>query len=398
MSRLVLALYFISIVVLPWTWFPPFPWLHEHAQWSDAVFAAAAISWLIERWGFRNWPRLEPFHLGLACYFLFACLSLLFASPSPASALPKLVGIGELCTLAFITSDLASRPGVSRGIGRAIAVSALVMAAAAAVGLVLFYVGIGSQLIGIYGELEPSEWYARVQAGTHNPNLLASFCIFAAAVVARRDSELPVGLRRITLAALWITVLVTFSRGILGFALAAAIRNATTPWRRRIAVSAAVVFLLLIVSATFWKPNLDPTHPFDIHVEQVASTRFQAATSSLISLATHPVFGTGLGTHPGAARGLPFDAHLTPVNIAGTLGLPALIAFAFLIAALWKRRSRPTDLAIWGGLAGLALDGLAQDVEDFRHVWVMIGLADCASQTDRSNRETAKDTSVRSLR
>lgn len=369
-------LYFTSLVLLPWTWFPPFPWLHEHAQWSDAVFAAAALAWLIERWRLGNWPRLTPAHAGLASYFLFACLSLLFASPYPANGLPKLVGIGELCTLAFITSDLARRPGVSRGIGRAIAVSALVMTAAAAVGLVLFYFGVGSQLIGIYGELEPSSWYARVQAGTHNPNLLASFCIFASAVVARRDSELPVALRRITLAALWITVLFTFSRGILGFALAAAIRNATTPWRRRIAGSAAVVFLLLIVSATFWKPNLDPTHPFDTHVEQVASTRFQAATSSLLSLAAHPIFGTGLGTHPGVARGLPFDAHLTPVNIAGTLGLPALIAFAFLIAALWMRRSRPTDLSIWGGLAGLALDGLAQDIEDFRHLWVAIGLAD----------------------
>jgi hypothetical protein len=383
----VLILYFTSLVLLPWTWFPPFPWLHEHAQWSDAVFAATAIAWLIERWHLGEWPRFQTVHAALALYFLFASLSLLSASPHPASGLPKLVGIGELCTLAFITSDLVSRPGVSRGIGRAIAVSALVMAAAAAVGLVLFYFGIGSQLIGIYGELEPSQWYARVQAGTHNPNLLASFCIFAAAVVARRDSELPVALRRITLAALWITVLVTFSRGILGFALAAAIRNATTPWRRRITVSAAVVCMLVIVSATFWKPNLDPTHPFDIHVEQVASTRFQAATSSLISLATHPMFGTGLGTHPGVARGLPFDAHLTPVNIAGTLGLPALIAFAFLIAALWMRRSRPTDLAIWGGLAGLALDGLAQDVEDFRHVWVMIGLADENSRGhDQSDR------------
>ena len=393
-----LILYFTSLVLLPWTWFPPFPWLHEHAQWSDVVCAAAAIAWLIERWQLGNWPRFEPFHIALASYFLFACLSLVFASPNPVSGLPKLVGIGELCALAFITSDLVSRPGMSRGIGRAIAVSALVMATAAAAGLALFYFGIGSQLIGIYGELEPSPWYARVQAGTHNPNLLASFCIFAAAVVARRDSQLPVGLRRVTLAALWITVLFTFSRGILGFVLAAVIRNATTPLRRRLAVSAAVVFLLLIVSATFWKPNLDPTHPFDTHIEQVASTRFQAATSSLISLTTHPMFGTGLGTHPGVARGLPFDAHLTPVNIAGTLGLPALIAFAFLIAALWMRRSRPADLAVWGGLAGLALDGLAQDIEDFRHVWVMIGLADSDSQTERSDVEPAANNSVRSLR
>jgi hypothetical protein len=27
-------------------------------------------------------------------------------------------------------------------------------------------------------------------------------------------------------------------------------------------------------------------------------------------------------------------------------------------------------------MAGLGLDGLGQDVEDFRHVWVALGLAD----------------------
>jgi hypothetical protein len=34
-------------------------------------------------------------------------------------------------------------------------------------------------------------------------------------------------------------------------------------------------------------------------------------------------------------------------------------------------------------LAGLGLDGLGQDVEDFRHVWIALGLADA----DRAPRE-----------
>jgi hypothetical protein len=93
-----------------------------------------------------------------------------------------------------------------------------------------------------------------------------------------------------------------------------------------------------------------------------------------------------LGTSPGQHRGAPFDSHLTPLNIAATLGLPALVAFSSLIALLWRRRSRPTDLAIWGGLAGLALDGLAQDIEDFRHLWVMIGLADVRPEGSVSSR------------
>ncbi len=36
---------------------------------------------------------------------------------------------------------------------------------------------------------------------------------------------------------------------------------------------------------------------------------------------------------------------------------------------------RPTSIAIWSGIAGLGIEALAQDVEDFRHLWVLIGLA-----------------------
>ena len=384
MSSLVLALYLISLFLLPWTWFPPFPWLHEHAQWSDAVFAATAVAWLVERWQLGKWPRFRSAHTGLALYLVFACLSLLLAAPSLREGVPKLLGVAELCTLAFITSDLASRPGIRPAIARTIAATSLVTFVAAIAGLVLFFTGAGSQLIGIYGELEPSPWYARIQAGTYNPNLLASFCIFASATVAHRDGELPVWLRRLTLAALWITVCLTFSRGILGFVLAAVIRAARTPRRRVAATACAAVFVVLVISLTVWRPSINPTHPLDARFESAPSARHQAASSALTTLLANPLFGSGLGTHPGQYRGAPFDSHSTLLNIAATLGLPALAAFSFLIASLWLRRKRPTDLALWGGLAGLAVDGLAQDTEDFRHVWVMIGLADADREPEES--------------
>ena len=84
-----------------------------------------------------------------------------------------------------------------------------------------------------------------------------------------------------------------------------------------------------------------------------------------------------------------FDAHLTPLNIAATLGLPALLGFLLVPIALWRARRRPTDRALWGMLAGLALDGLGQDVEDFRHVFVAFGLVDAERDEPTSHDASA---------
>ena len=45
-------------------------------------------------------------------------------------------------------------------------------------------------------------------------------------------------------------------------------------------------------------------------------------------------------------------------------------------------------------MAGLALDALAQDIEDFRHLWVLIGLtaASGVARTDAAQTPLATDT------
>jgi hypothetical protein len=379
LSRVVVALYLAALALLPWTWFPPFPWLQEHAQWSDVVFAAAAAVWAVEQWLLGRIPPLRPAHAALALYFIFASLSFLSASIDRGASAWKLLGIAELCALAFITSDIASRPGMRRAIATVVAVTSLITAAAAITGLVLFYAGSDTPLRGIYGELEPSLWYARMQAGFYNPNLLASFCIFASAIITCRTANLSTSLRRATLAALWLTVFLTFSRGILGFILAAVIRSDRTRRRRKLVYACAVVLFAVMVSMTFWKPKINPANLFDIRFETAASSRYEAFTTSLQTVTAHPLSGSGPGTQPGSYRGIPFDAHCTPLNIAATLGLPALAAFTALIAGVLRKRALATNLALWGGLAGLGLDAMAQDVEDFRHLWVIIGLADADS-------------------
>jgi hypothetical protein len=374
-SRLTLALYLAALALLPWSWFPPFPWLHEHAQWSDVLFFGTAVAWVWECWRCRRRPVLGGLHVALALYLGAAVLSGLMAPPEGRAGW-KLLGLAELVSLTFLTEDLASRPGVVPLIARVVAVSALATAAAALAGLLLFYGGLATPLVGGYGDLVPSEKYARVQAGLYHPNLLASYCIFAAAVVARPDARLPRWLGRGARVALGGTVALTFSRAILGFVAAAALRTARTRCQRLAAGIYIAACVALVVFLTAENVVLDPSRPLAVTLDTgEASPRWQAFTSSLRTVADRPLWGCGPGAHPGWCRGGPFDAHLTPLNIAATLGLPALAAFAGIVACLWRRRGRPPDRSTWGGLAGLALDALASDVEDFRHVWVLFGLA-----------------------
>ncbi|HET8677935.1 MAG TPA: hypothetical protein VFO63_19195, partial [Blastocatellia bacterium] len=121
LSRAVITLYIVGLALLPWTWFPPFPWLHEHAQWSDVLFAAAAALWAVEQWRLRRIPRLRPAIAASALYNLFALLSFLLTNPDQAASAWKLLGIAELCALAFITSDIAARPCAEQAIAWAVA-------------------------------------------------------------------------------------------------------------------------------------------------------------------------------------------------------------------------------------------------------------------------------------
>lgn len=244
--------------------------------------------------------------------------------------------------------------------------------------MALFYAGVETPLIGGHGGLLPG-YYARAQAGLYHPSLLASFCIFASAVLAHADANLSSTLRRTAQAAIAIAVLLTFSRGIIAFALSVVIRAACGRGHRRVAIFCAVASVACIALLTLPNVRLDPSRPLSVHLRDTPSMHRRAITSSFRTFIAHPLWGTGPGTHPGQLKpGMPFDAHLTPLNVAATLGVPALVGFLAIPLALWRRRRRPTDIATWSGLAGLGLDALAQDVEDFRHLWVLFGLADRA--------------------
>ena len=380
LDRLARVLYLATLALLPWGTLVRFPWLHENAQWSDVAFGLATTAWAggapRHRAASRAFAPCTPDSPSTSA----GRRSRSSRSPRALASGPaKLLGVAMLLALFVVTSDMMGRPGMPSAVGRTLAATSLLTAAAAVIGVALSSFGTITPLVGTCGDLLPGP-LSRAQGGFPHPNLLASWCVFAGGALSREDAGLSRSWRRLSQAALAITVVLTTSRAILAFALSAAIRTATTPSRRRVVAALAAGLVAAIAGLTLVNVTFNPLRPWDPQLREGPSVRLEAATTSFETLLAHPLVGTGPGTSPGRRGVLPFDAHLTPLNVAATLGLPALGGLALAGAALWRSRSRPTDLATWGMLAGLALDGLAQDVEDFRHVWVALGLADAGAK------------------
>ena len=384
-----LLLYLGALALLPWSWFPPFPWLHENAQWSDVLVAAAAVAWLIEQDRDRLWSP-PPAESALGLFAVLAGASFLLAPAGYGGTFGDFVGAGELAVIAYLTSRFAADRVTFALIVRVVTGTSLLVVGAALLGLVLFYADVETSLVGGYGALVASADYTRVQAGFEHPALLGSYCIFASAVIAQGDEVLSPRLRQAAQVALAVTVVLTFSRAIIGFALALLIRIAGTPRRRMIAAGAMVAAIAAMTVLSLASISLDPSDPFDLRVSTTDEpVRSQELTAAIDTAADHPLLGTGPGSLPGEAEGYGRrQAHHTPVGVAATLGIPALLVLIAFLWLIWRDRSRPTNRATGGGLAGLGVDGLGQDIEHFRHVWVLIGVAWAQSRKTTSRLET----------
>ncbi len=385
---LAFGIYLLAIGLLPFRWLSPIGSLQQHGEWSDLLIAIATVLWLAERLrrgqladAWRRWQ------LPLAIYLLLACVSAAFEIPGRGGSPKDVLLMVELAFMAVLTADFAVDPQRRRLIARVIVASALVTVLLGALGLILFYAHVPSGLTGVYGEqLTPSSVFTRIRAGVQSPPLLASYCIFASGIAASADAGLSRRLRLIAQVGLLLLCAATVSRGLIGFLLAMVIRGAARlpRRRRRIVVAAATLAglgVLAFLTIGRFHVNLHAGSAVSYVVPDPGNRR-EAFVTSLHTLEHHPLVGIGPGALPGINAGQPFRAHFTPLNIAATLGLPALIMFLAMLWLLWRDRRRPTDLAYWSALAGMALDGLAQDVDHFRHLWVMFGLVGSNRPTD----------------
>ena len=110
LTRAGIAAYLLCLFLLPWAWFPPFPWLHVHAQWSDGALAIAVVVWAVDRWRSKDYPRLRGVHAAIGVYLFLSALSLARAPAAPGAW--KLLGLASLAVLALLTADYATRPGM----------------------------------------------------------------------------------------------------------------------------------------------------------------------------------------------------------------------------------------------------------------------------------------------
>jgi hypothetical protein len=368
-----------GVGLIAFRWLSPLSSLYERAILADALLAVAALLAVLELIHRPQPPRIRPWHVWLAAYVGWVAVAALAASDR-TEALKTLLLVVELALIALLTAWLAARPTVASALGRVTLAAVALTFALAVVAYVLFYAGHRTGLLGAYGEqFKPSSTYARIRAGFSTPPLMASWCIAASAIVAWGPSRLP---RRWQIAgqcALGFLVVATLSRAVLAFGAALVIRWAGRSQRPRanlIAATAVAAVIAVLSALSVGRLHADPTRPSSITYQVPdPGNRREAAVTSWHTFHEDPLFGSGPGSYPGVNRGEPFRAHLTPLNIAATTGLPALIAITGMAVALWRGRSRPTDIAIWSGLAGVMIDGLTLDIEHFRHVWVLIGLA-----------------------
>jgi hypothetical protein len=382
------GLYLVALAAFPFKWLSPFG--HEQAGWIDIFIAAATLAWLVEAIRRRAPLRLRPPHYAYAAYVMAGVISVAFVAADRRAGAQDVLIVTELVALALLTADYArSRAGRS-----AIAVVVLLVtfltAAQGALGLTLYYFGESSSLAGTPSYYDASRFYTRVSGGFFSPPLLGSFCIFASAVLAMQDTGLSRRARWAGQAALGALVVFTLSRAIIGFAIAGAIRLGHahgTRRARRLAAAFSIAAVAAVATLSVAPLTFGPLQPAS---SNDANRRVTTIKTSAETLADHPLLGKGAGSLPGTLEDppVPARAHLTPLNVAATTGPAALIALTALLIVLWRRRRRPTNVPLWSGIAGLGVDALAHDVEHFRHVWIMLGMADADRAEARESPRT----------
>jgi hypothetical protein len=258
----------------------------------------------------------------------------------------KLLGVAELACLAALAASLDEDE--REKVVRAWVLGAAVLACVALLVSGLSLLGVSNEWTSGGGEMA---WQFRPKGLARSTNLLASLCLVPFLVAwheRRRGLTLLFG----------ALLLLSLSRTLLAAAVGIVLLERPR-WKWLIAPLALAAVASMYV---------------DIH-GAAPGIRWRIASSALQTIAQHPLFGVegapASAGWPGAADPpLPWDAHSTLLDVAATLGLPALFAFAALLLTSLRRARGLLAIA----LVAMLFDAMTIDVEDFRHFWLLLGL------------------------
>lgn len=340
-----------------------------------AAIALSPISLLRSLWApdaaaavfFAAWTILSALHNGGSWVY-------------PAAAL-------ELAALFLLTKALVSTEWKALLVLRTWCIAAAALGALGFVGVFLSLAGIETELAGYGGALNLP---LRIKGAAMSPNMLASLCLVPwLALLAPLGRRLfGERLRRPLLFFLALTLAFTMSRALLAVAFGTLLlgRRAGPAWK---GVGTALLLGLAVASVRYeWVlPTPAPGAP---------AFRWTLLHAGAAKVAENPLFGVGPGHPVLVAAGYPrpespgtaWSAHCTPVDLAATTGLPALLAFlalAYLACAERVSRSRRDVYAVLRvAVAALLFDSLTLDAHRFRHFWLAFGL--CAALHGLSRR------------
>jgi hypothetical protein len=340
---------------------------------ADLLFALAGALWIahalrcelsrviksVAPW---DWAWLSVFSLGV-------CAS---AMVNGGSYL-KLLGHLELVAIALMVAHLACQEDGRDRVLLALIGAALVGATTGLTGAALFYCGEPSFLLNHYGDLEPGN-YPRIRGTAIRANMLATIIATGIAITwtIRAQWRYRVAyLTRPVLAILLLALFFTFSRtwltlacGLLWFWAA---RGATS--RTYAAAGVTVLVISLHVALARWNIVVNPTRFWEASIPGDAGTRWVMWGNAAESIKAHPLFGRGPGS---AATAKGWSAHLTWLNLWAVLGIAPLLAFATGMARCLAHHRNSLAAALALGI--MLLDSTSRDIEDMRHLWVLVGI------------------------
>ena len=371
---------------------------------ADALFAGAAVAWLVGLARGKARLRRSWFYLPLALYLVAAICSAA-ASEEPARSAVKLAGKVYLISIAALTFNLVTSPALMRRAAGAWLVGTALTVAACLAGIVLFYAGFRGPYnfaLHSYGSL-PHGHYPRVDGFFEYAAMLCNYLdvSFAVALVMLSAGWLSARWARPLIVSIWVAAAFTLTPGIGGLALITGLwlgRRLNRTGRRgwgKLAVAwgcaAALAFFAAAALVLFSFGPEGAEVPL-VRGRVEPSHRAEAWQTAFETFKQHPVFGRGVGTEVSSAGFIDFsgrrvrltDAHNTYLSVAGETGLVGLVTFGGILVFLLSGgshsgRALKTYLVL--GLVGAFFyEGLVGSFEDARHVWALFGLIAAARE------------------